>query len=169
MTGQKGRLGKGCSFTPSGTNPPTTTTTAITMSNSIQRSAMLRAAQEAARTGALLRAPPTPRSHDPRATATTGYQSPEACWAPRRAVAPLTPAPARRQRQRSTHVTAQATTGFQVPDLCWAPARRGSMAAPPTVPDVDSDVSGSENSDSDEETTTMQLQHATCWLSCCSA
>ncbi len=130
------------------------------MSNSIQRSAILRAAQEAARTGALLRAPVTPRSHDPRATATTGYQPPEACWAPRRPVAPLTPAPVRRQR----HVTAQATTGFEVPQMCWAPARPG-MAVPPTVPDVDSD--GSDDDSDDEETTTMQ--HATCWLTCCSA
>ena len=93
------------------------------MSNDLQRTAMLRAAQEADQTAILLRAPETPRSHDPRATATTGYQLPSACWAPVRVRAPaVAVAPAAAALHRSPGVFT-ATMGFQPPSAAWAPRR----------------------------------------------
>jgi hypothetical protein len=97
------------------------------MSNDLQRTAMLRAAQEADQTAILLQAPDTPRSHDPRATATTGYQLPSACWAPVRPRAPaVAVAPAAAAVHRSPGVFT-ATTGYQHPSAVWAPARRNLL------------------------------------------
>jgi hypothetical protein len=95
--------------------------------NDLQRTAMLRAAHEADQTAILLRAPDTPRSLDPRATATTGYQLPSACWAPVRPRAPaMAVAPAAAALHRSPGVYS-ATTGFQPPSAAWAPARRNLL------------------------------------------
>ncbi len=85
---------------------------------------MLRAAHEADQTAILLRAPDTPRSQDPRATATTGYQLPSACWAPLRPVAPAAPMAAALHRSPGVFT---ATTGFQPPLAGWAPARRNLL------------------------------------------
>ena len=151
------------------------------MSNALQRTAMLRAAHEANQTAMKLQRPDTPRSYDPRATATTGYQAPSACWAPRHPIAPtvpMTPVLNRRRMPVVAQVPNMATVQHHSAPFDWGKrmmahyktdrigATTGYQHPPDTmlesVPDVDHacNSSSDDSGHSDEEI---------CWKPCCSA
>ena len=146
---------------------------------------MLRAAHEANQTAIKLQRPDTPRSQDPRATATTGYQAPSACWAPRRTIAPTVPMTPvlNRRRMPVAQVPNMATAQHHSAPFNWGErmmahyktdsvdssitrAATGYQHPPDTMLESVPDVDNAFNSSSDDS---GHSDEEVCWKPCCSA